>query len=383
MNKQKTLLLPAIALFAVHAYAQVGIGTEKPDSSSILDISSVDKGVLIPRVTLKSTTFDLDGQPGQPAGLLVYNIGGILSEGFYFWNGSEWQNLDSSTAVSPTISSLECKRADIEPQSFEANVPYVGLMRIPYEGGNGGRYPAGAPIQATAGNTTMQARLRPGYLEYGTGELVYEVTGTPTQNSPVGASFPINFGGKTCTATVGNIVSATVTSIASVGALYYTAEHSKKGYHRVVNTIDGKFSIRVFVPEKSELRHANIQIRSNMKPITIMWNGHISSQGGNTGTASNQFHLPAAGIWYGNTDANSDKAQSVADETNTGWGKRSVYENRTPEQRQYIWTTTDVNDKTVYVLTFMMGTSSNQMSVNANNMSKTKAFLQIEQIHAD
>jgi hypothetical protein len=229
----------------------------------------------------------------------------------------------------------------------------------------------------------MRARLKAGKLDYGAGYLVYEVTGTPTQNSPVGATFPIRFGSNNCTATVGNIESATVTYIASVGALYQTDEQGKKGYHRVVTTTDGKFSIRVFVPENADLKNANIQIKSNTNAVTIMWNGHISLRDGSVGTAGNQFKLPSSGVWYGNAEVNSDKALSVKENAHIGWGKRSVYQNGTPEQRQYIWTTTDVNDKTVYVLTFMMGTSSTDMTATPANMAKTKAFLQIEQIHAD
>jgi hypothetical protein len=34
------------------SYAQVGIGTISPDASSMLDISSTNSGVLVPRMTL-------------------------------------------------------------------------------------------------------------------------------------------------------------------------------------------------------------------------------------------------------------------------------------------------------------------------------------------
>ena len=37
-------------------YAQTGIGTRTPDASAALDISSSNRGLLIPRVALKSAT---------------------------------------------------------------------------------------------------------------------------------------------------------------------------------------------------------------------------------------------------------------------------------------------------------------------------------------
>jgi hypothetical protein len=52
-----------------YSYAQVGIGTTNPDVSSILDIESSDKGVLIPRLT----TAEISGITNPADGLLVYN----------------------------------------------------------------------------------------------------------------------------------------------------------------------------------------------------------------------------------------------------------------------------------------------------------------------
>jgi len=47
----KNILFFITALFFFHLNAQVGIGTTSPDTSSILDISSTTKGVLMPRLT--------------------------------------------------------------------------------------------------------------------------------------------------------------------------------------------------------------------------------------------------------------------------------------------------------------------------------------------
>ena len=51
-GKANQLKFFALVFFYISASsAQVGIGTETPESSSILDISSTSKGILVPRMT--------------------------------------------------------------------------------------------------------------------------------------------------------------------------------------------------------------------------------------------------------------------------------------------------------------------------------------------
>jgi len=68
-------------------FAQVGIGTTTPDSSSLLDLSATDKGLLPPRMTASQR-----GMISSPAaGLLVYQTD--APSGYYYYNGSAWQIL--------------------------------------------------------------------------------------------------------------------------------------------------------------------------------------------------------------------------------------------------------------------------------------------------
>jgi len=71
--------------------AQTGIGTTTPEASAKLDISSTNKGLLPPRITLTSRT-DNSTIPSPATGLLVYNTGSNpnLVAGYYYWNGSSW-----------------------------------------------------------------------------------------------------------------------------------------------------------------------------------------------------------------------------------------------------------------------------------------------------
>lgn len=93
----KKLFLLLLSLYALSSYAQVGINTNTPNSSAQLDITSTDKGLLIPRMTAAQR-----GSIASPAtGLMVYQTDGTT--GFYFNNGTPgspaWVMLQSSTNV--------------------------------------------------------------------------------------------------------------------------------------------------------------------------------------------------------------------------------------------------------------------------------------------
>ncbi len=80
----KNVILFIALVCSVHtSYTQVGINTESPEPSAALDINATDKGLLIPRVETSSVA--------SPAtGLMVYQPS---DNGFYFYNGTEWQKL--------------------------------------------------------------------------------------------------------------------------------------------------------------------------------------------------------------------------------------------------------------------------------------------------
>src|SRR5499427_8490778 len=66
-----------------------GIGTTSPDPSSLLEIVSTSKGILIPRMT--KTQRDAIAIPST--GLLIYQTN--ATPGFYYYNGTAW------TAITP------------------------------------------------------------------------------------------------------------------------------------------------------------------------------------------------------------------------------------------------------------------------------------------
>ncbi len=87
----KAYIASLLLLVIASSHAQVGIGTTSPNPSSILDITSTNSGLLIPRVALTSTT-DITTIASPVTSLLVYNSG-FAPNGFYYWNGTIWVQL--------------------------------------------------------------------------------------------------------------------------------------------------------------------------------------------------------------------------------------------------------------------------------------------------
>jgi hypothetical protein len=98
--KRKIYALMFASAFVVgstEVFAQkdnVGIGTSKPDQSAVLDISSTNKGLLMPRLSLQQR----DGIQNPAKGLMIYQTD--LLSGFYFYDGEKWQPLTDNAAKS-------------------------------------------------------------------------------------------------------------------------------------------------------------------------------------------------------------------------------------------------------------------------------------------
>ena len=94
-----TLILLTLSLTWSGYSQQIGLGTSTPDPSSILDITSTNSGLLIPRMT----TVQRNGITAPAPGLLVY----LTDAGtFSFYSGSAWSNLGSGGGGGSSSSQL-------------------------------------------------------------------------------------------------------------------------------------------------------------------------------------------------------------------------------------------------------------------------------------
>ena len=87
------MLSTAVLCIAGHAQnklpnkGSVGIGTQNPNASAILDVDTTGKGVLLPRMTKAQR----DIIPSPANSLLIYQTDN--TPGFYYYNGSGWRQI--------------------------------------------------------------------------------------------------------------------------------------------------------------------------------------------------------------------------------------------------------------------------------------------------
>jgi hypothetical protein len=105
-NVSIVVLLFFFCILTKSSFSQIAINNSgaAADQSAALDISMPDKGLLIPRVTLVSTTNGVIPVNNPASGLLVYNLGGNnLEAGFYLWNGMTWSGLATMEQVQSVV----------------------------------------------------------------------------------------------------------------------------------------------------------------------------------------------------------------------------------------------------------------------------------------
>lgn len=95
----RIFLLTILWIVTLNSFAQnVGISDAAitPDASSMLEIRSTNKGLLIPRLALTATT-SASPVTSPVASLMVYNTATVsdVTPGYYYWDGSKWVRLYS------------------------------------------------------------------------------------------------------------------------------------------------------------------------------------------------------------------------------------------------------------------------------------------------
>lgn len=79
----------------------IGIGTATPDPSAKLHIVDVNRGLLVPKISIVDISFP-NPVTAPATGLLVWNtnatVVGGSGTGFYYWNGTEWVALGTGSS---------------------------------------------------------------------------------------------------------------------------------------------------------------------------------------------------------------------------------------------------------------------------------------------
>ena len=163
----KKITLLTLALFSVLSYAQVGINTNTPDSSSALDIESSTGGILIPRLT--ETQRDAISSPAT--GLMIYQTD--QTTGFYFYNGIAWTRIEGVAGP----------QGEQGPQGIQGPAGNDGADGT--NGVDGSNGSSAYEIWLTAGNTGTEA------------EFLTSLVGAQGETGPQGLQGPQGIQGET------------------------------------------------------------------------------------------------------------------------------------------------------------------------------------------
>lgn len=149
MKKVNTFII--ITFFSCVCYSQVSINKTgaPPNASAMLDITSNNRGVLLPRVFLLNL-LDSITIPNPVPSLLVFNTNPNLEggKGYYVWSGSNWTLMMSAANTFIRGKNRFLTQVNNDTREYFVHVPqsYNGTSRVPVvfmlhgTSGNGERF---------------------------------------------------------------------------------------------------------------------------------------------------------------------------------------------------------------------------------------------------
>lgn len=143
MNRLEKKIVLLLLLVVTTVSAQIGVGTKTPHPDAMVEVKSTNKGFLLPRVALTSTT-SVAPLSAHIEGMSVYNTATTadVTPGYYYNDGAKWIRLVSGivadasatatgkiqlagdlsgTATVPTVPGLALK-ANLDSPKFTGNV---------------------------------------------------------------------------------------------------------------------------------------------------------------------------------------------------------------------------------------------------------------------
>lgn len=195
----KNLIIAFFIVASISTSAQVGIGTSTPDASSQLDITSTNKGVLVPRmsaatragIALPATgllVFQTDGAagfyynsgtPGAPNWVLIQNSANVTTQGNTFNGANQLVQLNGSTQL-PAVSGANL--TNLNATNLTSGT--VNTARLASGTANSTTFLRGDGVWATAGAANMSVVTASGNTLLNTSNAFVYVTGAFTITLP-------------------------------------------------------------------------------------------------------------------------------------------------------------------------------------------------------
>lgn len=301
-----------LLLFPICSFAQVGINTPAPNA--MLDVTSTNNGVLIPRVALTSTAdvaTVVNPQGGALAtSTLVYNTtpAGVspnnVIPGFYYWDGTRWvaisgtrdwtlngnagtaQPAAPATYGTSTIGATENFIGTTDARDLVIGSNNIERMRVANATGNVGIGTAAA----TGGKLHVANSAAYGTATYSENSFLGNADGTgiigTSLNAPgygYGGQFTGGYRGVTVTnpATTYNgttyglqSFSTGTTGVGARIAGYFSASGGQYNYGIIVPPTGGNVGISTTAPELAKL-----QVEGMVGNTSAMFKGAANSQG--------------------------------------------------------------------------------------------------------
>ena len=346
------IILFAITLTAQNTFPSTGaagIGTTAPNVSSLLEVKSTSKGILLPRMTQSQR----NAIASPVEGLLIYQTD--HTPGFYYYNGSAWNavsttgankslsNLTSPTAVNKSLIPGTSNTLDLGSSTnlwrkayFGGDALINGLTVGLGNGGNGSNTALG--FQALNSNTTGADNTAVGYqaLQLNTSGSYNAATGVYALHNNINGVYNNAYGNAALTVNtsgVGNnaygFYSLYVNSTGSYNAAY--------GHESLLSNTTGNnnSSFGTTALYSNTTGHSNVAIGvntlfTNQTGSNLVAIGdsalHNNTVGGNTAIGSKALYANTSGVYNAATGFKGLYSNTTGS-YNTANGYQTLYAN--------------------------------------------------------
>ena len=144
-------------LLSGNVFAQVGVNTSTPNSSSLLDIQSTTKGLLVPRLT----NTQMNAVTSPATGLTIYNTD---ASSLYVFNGLTWNSKEDRIAAyanDGVAIQLDNLKIQLSTNTSERSMQIATVSgTIQISGSSSNVYPASSPVTSGGVSGTQTAYTR-------------------------------------------------------------------------------------------------------------------------------------------------------------------------------------------------------------------------------